>query len=165
MPSITPQELRKFMGLDITDQPEDNTLMSLIVDANVEFQVDAVPSIVGGARKLALKFLSSSYVSNWRSQRLMAHGNINFAIDGVSIQKPYQQWVERAKEYRQLYDDFVWKYAEESQITTPIANAGYEESAAFYVEILHGINNARNKPDVRSFGNNRVIVETGGTTP
>jgi len=161
VPIISPKELRTFMGLTADQMPDDTTLLSLIVDANAEFGIDVSTISATSAKKLALKFLSSAFACQWRANQILSAGNVNFAIDGVSVQKPFQQWTERAKEFRQLYDDFVWKYAEESMITTPIADAGYEDQATYYVEILHGITNAKNIQDYGNNPNNVAYVEDG----
>jgi hypothetical protein len=157
-PVINTKELRRFVGLLDSDQPDDEILMSLIVDANIEMQLDITFTSTSSS-KLALKLLTGAYVAQWRGTRLMGSGNVQFAIDGVSVQKPYQQWMERAKQYREDYDEFIWKYAEEVMVTMPISDAGYEDQSMNYVDILHGINNARNMLDLRSeYGDNTVIV-------
>jgi len=160
VPIISPKELRTFMAFSDTQLPDDTTLLSLIVDANTELGLDVTIGTTS-AKKLALKFLASAFACQWRANQILGAGNVNFAIDGVSVQKPFQQWTERAKEFRQLYDDFVWKYCDESMITTPIADAGYEDQATYYVEILHGITNAQNMQDYGNNPNNVAYVEDG----
>ena len=141
------------MGMSSTDEPEDGAMVTLIVDANTEMLQDAnITDPV--ALRLALKFLAASYVSQNRAQRLINKGNVNFAIDGVSIQKPFKDFMNQAEYYRKQYDEFLWKFAEESIISTPIADAGYFEYSLVLIDIIHGVNNARNRQDVRSLSSN-----------
>ena len=159
VPIISPKELRTFMALGDTQAPDDTTLLSLIVDANTELGLDVTIGTTS-AKKLALKFLGAAFACQWRANQILGAGNVNFAIDGVSVQKPFQQWTERAKEFRQLYDDFVWKYAEESLITAPIADAGYEDEATYYIDMMNGVTNARNSQDLRNKPTNVAYVES-----
>jgi hypothetical protein len=158
--TVTTKELRRFMGLREVDDPDDNILMSMIIDANVEFQLDKNFTDTGPS-KLALKMLSASYVCQWRGQRVLNGGTVNFAIDGVSVQKPFGFFMDQAKYWRTQYDEFIWKYATESMTTMPISDSGYEEYSDYLVEIMNGATNARNSlalPSQRV--DNTVYVES-----
>ena len=160
VPAISPKQVRTFMALTDTQAPDDTTILSLMVDANAEMMID-INFNSTAAQKVALKFLTSSYVSQWRAQQIVNSGNVNFAIDGVSVQRPFKDFMEQAKYYRQMYDDFVWKFAEETIITTPIADSGYPDYAITLVEIMNGTNNARNALDIRSLTSDVAYIDIG----
>jgi len=156
---ISTKELRRFMGLNDNETPDDNVMMGLILDANTEYQADTnITSTENAFAKLVLKMLSASYVCQWRAQQMLNSGNISFAIDGVSVQRPYQFLMDQAKYWRTQYDETLYKYCEESLISKPAYDLGYFDASNFLVEILSGENNFRNKPDLRSFGNNVVYI-------
>ena len=149
----TPKELRRFLAMKATDQPDDNELMSLILDANTEFQLDKTFSDIDPS-KLALRLLSASYVCQWRAQQVLSNGNVNFAIDGVSVQRPFQFLMEQAKYWRAQYDELIWKFATESDISMPINDAGFPNQSLFLVDVVQGITNAAQLPDLKSTGTN-----------
>jgi hypothetical protein len=68
--------------------------------------------------------------------------------------------MEQAKYYREMYDTFVWKFADEVMATMPIQDAGYEDYSINLVEIMNGENNARNRLDLRSLSNNTAYVSS-----
>ena len=159
IPMISPGEVRVFMALSPTQAPDDTTLLSLMIAANTEMLLDinfAIPS----AKKVALKYITASYVSQWRAQNIINSGNVNFAIDGVSVQKPFKDFMEQAKYYRQMYDDFIWKFADEVMATYPIWDSGYEDYSIFLVDIMNGANNARNALDLHNIGNQVAYVSS-----
>jgi len=143
IPIISPREVRSFMALSDHQAPDDTTLLSLMIAANTEMLLDINFSIPS-AKRVALKYLTSSYVSQWRAQNIINSGNVNFAIDGVSVQKPFKDFMEQSKYYRQMYDDFIWKFADEVMATYPIADSGFPDYSVFLVNIMNGTNNAWN---------------------
>jgi hypothetical protein len=52
--------------------------------------------------------------------------------------------MEQSKYYRQMYDDFIWKFADEVMATYPIADSGFPDYSVFLVNIMNGTNNAWN---------------------
>jgi len=159
VPVISPREVRSFMALSDSQAPDDTTMYSLMIAANTEMLLDinfSVPS----AKKVALKYLTASYISQWRAQNIINSGNVNFAIDGVSVQKPFKDFMEQSKYYRQMYDTFVWKFADEVMATMPIQDAGYEDYSIFLVDIMNGANNARNALDLHNIGNQTAYVSS-----
>lgn len=151
-PVLSMKEMRNYFGLGASDDPQDDVLLSLMLDAKVELELDQDGTLPSSQYKLAWKMLTSAYVAQWKGVKLLSSGNVNFAIDGISVQKPFGQWTDRAKYYREQYDAFMYKFVTESATTMPIENSGYNDFSTEIVNILHGQNNARNRQTLMSSG-------------
>ena len=142
MAYCTASELRTWVGLSVSDLPDDNTIEVLRDQMEIKIAKDTTTSDDDELKYLCY-MLSGARILRWIIQRAVKNGYVGFSIEGNSISKSVQEVLAVADKLESDYYDFLAMIENaDSTATEFLSSAGIDSDVVTSIKyIMQNVNN------------------------
>lgn len=155
---VTPSLLRSYMQLMPNDYPTDTDLWNFIRIAQDKFTLD-VSTTNSIIKRLAVLFLSKSFVLRGLATKSVAKGYVTVNAEGRQITKAFQELVLEAENTEEEYKMFILNNARMEATSTNFMSDSTiidSETRQEYIDNMNGTQNAMDYDSKRTYTGRRA---------